>query len=535
MSFFYELKNHFKNDHLCDWFEMHSTRYKKDKTSQFHMSLKKEKSEYLKKITDIFNFKYPHLILKNQNNDQMNHHMENNHQYIFLNSNLYSSKYNLYVSPHIIIHRDIFKEIFNEVIEEDLPNYIVIDILYNIISYNSDKTDLLNNGNMIYYKCKIALAIDCLQYSEKDFGFFLAKEYRHKNETLVKKKTIGKFPIYKDYYNDIKEGIKWLKKLHKNYKEWSIYPQPSVLELYPNMNIKDSEWNLEKNKLANKIKEITLIWNISYEKRNSLILENNITQWNNPFLYNHYDLKNNLPSEIKKQMIHINNQSEIDIYPRKIKNSRFLSYLNHTNKIILDIESIVYLDENESYFEKIENKDKPKICIIGTIHQKDQNPIFKDFTISYLNNEEEKRIIIHWLQYLKNISIDDTIYIYHWGNAEKLYIKYMKEKYPDLLFPSIELIDLCFYCKQEPIIIRDCFGYGLKEIANKLYEYNKIKTIWEEDLSGLDAVYYLLEYSKKSEENNIPIKRYEEIKKIIEYNKIDCLVLYEIIQFLRIL
>ena len=108
----------------------------------------------------------------------------------------------------------------------------------------------------------------------------------------------------------------------------------------------------------------------------------------------------------------------------------------------------------------------------------------------------------------------------------------MKEKYPDLLFPSIELIDLCFYCKQEPIIIRDCFGYGLKEIANKLYEYNKIKTIWEEDLSGLDAVYYLLEYSKKSEENNIPIKRYEEIKKIIEYNKIDCLVLYEIIQFL---
>jgi len=535
MTFFYELKNHFKNDNLCDWFELHHSQYKKDKSSQFHMNLIKEKSEYVTKITDIFNFKYHHLVLRNQNNEQINYHMENNHRYIFLNSKLYSQKYQIYVSPHIIIHRDIFKEIFSEVIEEDLPKYVVFDILYNIISYNSDKTDILNNGNMIYYKCKISLAIDCLQYSDKIYGFFLAKEYRHKNKILSKKKTIGKFPIYDDYYSDIKEGINWLKRLHKKYKQWSIYPEPSVIELYPNMNNKESEWFSEKSKLANKIKEITMIWNISYEKRNSLILENNIKKWDNPILCNYYDLKNNLPSTIKKQMIHINNQSVVDISPRKIKDNQFLSYLNHTNKIILDIESVVYLDENESYFNKIENKEKPKICIIGVIHQVNNEPIFKDFTISYLNNIEEKRIINHWIQYLKKISKSDKIYIYHWGNAEKCYIEYMMDKYPDITFPSIELIDICFYFKQEPIIIRGCFGYGLKEIANKLYEYSKINTIWREDMNGLDAIYYLLEYSKKSEVDNIPIKRYPEIKKIVEYNKMDCLVLYEIIQFIQTL
>ena len=41
----------------------------------------------------------------------------------------------------------------------------------------------------------------------------------------------------------------------------NLNPQPSIDELYPNMNYKENEWTNEKKTLAELIKEITLVWN----------------------------------------------------------------------------------------------------------------------------------------------------------------------------------------------------------------------------------------------------------------------------------
>ena len=38
---------------------------------------------------------------------------------------------------------------------------------------------------------------------------------------------------------------------------------------------------------------------------------------------------------------------------------------------------------------------------------------------------------------------------------EKVYIDYMKIKYPNLEYPEFELVDLLYYFKLEPINIRD--------------------------------------------------------------------------------
>lgn len=530
-DFFCKLKNHFKNDHLCDWFEYHQKSFKKDKTSLFLDNLIQEKKEYSQKILDIFLFKYPQYILQNQDTNQMKHHINYNNKYIFLNTTLYSEKYKIYLKPDIIIHKDIFKEIFNEIDTIDLPQYIIFDILYVILNFNSDKTDLLNNSNLYYYKCKISLAYKCLNLNSK-YGYLLGKEYKYKDKILPKKKYIGKFPIYSEYFDDISDGINWLKKLKKNYMKWKIFPEPSEIELYPNMNCKDTQWNNEKNKLATKIKEITLLWNISYEKRCSLILNNNIKTWDDPYLLSHYELKNHLPSEIKHKMIHINNQNDINIIPRKIKNIDFLHILKTKNKIILDIESVNHLEENNSYFYNHSEDNKPKLCIIGTIYEKNKEIIYKDFTINYLTHKEEEKIISYFFNYLINIFKKEKIYIYHWGNAEKVYMKYMIDKYPDIKLPNYELIDLCYYFKKEPIIIKNCFNYGLKNISNTLYQLGYLKNVWEEDMNGLDAMYLLLEYSKKSEIKKIPLKRWTEIKKIVKYNYYDCYVLYDIINML---
>jgi hypothetical protein len=529
---FHQLKNHFKNDHLSDWFDLNDTNeYRKDKSTAFYLHLVTEKRKYIESMYDVFNFKYPHYVLRDLNQNQVEEYIGNNSKNIFLKPTLYSEKYDLSVQPDIIIHKDIFKEIFVHVDHEELPNYLVLDVLHLILHLSADKTDILNQGNIYYYKCKIALAISCLTHiTDHQYGFFLAKDYKHKDQFVNKKETIGRFRISPDYFDDIRDGVKWLKRLRQNHHSWVIHPKPSVIELYPNMNCHNSHWSSEKNHLGHLLQEITLVWNISYEKRCKLI-DQGITSWTDSRLFDAYELRNNLSTEIKQKMIHINQQTEIKISPRKIKNRDFISSLNQTNTMILDIESVAYFDENESYFnDQHAPNDKPKICIIGTITN---DGIFKDFTIPYLKNYEEKKIITHWISYLKKIFKEEKIYMYHWGNAEKVYLKYMKHKYSDLRFPDIELIDLCFYFKKEPIVIQGCFGYGLKEIAKYLYNHNLIEHHWKDDLNGLDAMHLLLQFAKKANENKIPMKRYSKIKEIVDYNDMDCRVVYDIVMYLR--
>ena len=68
----------------------------------------------------------------------------------------------------------------------------------------------------------------------------------------------------------------------------------------------------------------------------------------------------------------------------------------------------------------------------------------------------------------------------------------------------------------------------------KLHKYHckLIKTTWEENDNGLDSMLQFKDICK-AHTKNIPLKRYLGIKEIIDYNRIDCQVLYEIVELLR--
>ena len=531
MSFlFHEFKNFINRDPLSDWFDIiNDNNYKKDNPNKFKLKIQKEKEIYKHKIIEMF--QHEKNFYQELNHKEIIEKINNNEKLIIYHGNLYHKQYNTYIKPDLIIHKDFFLKYFPE-IKVEVPDYLILDILFKILHFNSDKTDLLNQGNIYYHKCKMFLASDSLGF--KDYGYFLGKEYRHKNNNLVKQETIGHFPFLDEYKKSIQESIHWLQKLKKNYKEWTLLPTPSIKELYPNMNRKDGDWTNEKIKLAEEIKEITHIWNISFNKR-CILLDKGISTWDDPILlsniYN-YTIKENKRKYIQGKIIHINSQETINIEPRKIKKYEFLQKIkNQDNSIILDIESVIHID-GETLDDHIDcDESTPKISIIGTILNKDTY-IYKDFTIRYLTNEEEKKTIDYWLNYL-NHNFKDTIKVYHWGNAEKVYLKYMKDKYPDLKYPNFEMIDILNYFKNEPITIKGCFGYGLKEIVKQLYNLKLIENIWIDDTDGLDAIIEIINKSQLAKENNIPIKRYIEIKKIIYYNYMDCRVIIDILKLLR--
>lgn len=532
---FHQCKNFIMNDALSDWFQKmqnKSSPFEEDKENLFQTEINKQKEEYHSIFLSYFkDRKIP--LYESIENTQVRDIIKQKEKCVIYQGELYHSDYKIYVKPDLIIHKDIFLEIFNEVNIDDLPEYCIFDILYKIVNFSADKSDILNQGNIYYHKCKLFVANQCLYKSQKQ-GFFFAKEYRHKEKTLVKKQTIGHFNLSSDLKQSVSDAIRWLHKLNKYYDEWIIYPKPSCIELYPNLNTKNGSWNIEKKRLGELIKEITLVWNISYQQR-CILLEKGITQWDDPLLISKiypYKIKDNQRKMIQNKMITINSQNELKISPRKIKKKEFISILkNQENSIILDIESIIDLQEKETYFDDNINVEKPRICIIGTIINK-EDYLFKDFTIKYCSNKEEKIIIQYWLSYLTK-QFNGIIKVYHWGNAEKVYIDYMKKKYPDLNYPDFEMIDLLTHFKNEPITIKGCFGYGLKEIVNQLYNLELIENKWTDDTNGLDAMIQLMKTSEEAEIKNIPMKRFVEIKKLIYYNYMDCRVIVDILKMLE--
>ena len=66
-----------------------------------------------------------------------------------------------------------------------------------------------------------------------------------------------------------------------------------------------------------------------------------------------------------------------------------------------------------------------------------------------------------------------------------------------------------------------------------MYKHGFIKTTWTDTDNGLDAMIRFKQICELNEGKKLPLKRYTDIKEIVNYNKIDCLVLTEILQFLR--
>jgi hypothetical protein len=531
---FHHLKHFIMDDPLCDYLDLHKETHVSREVSSFTKDLAKSKQIYLHKFKAQLQALHP--VQSFIGHSEVRRCLRDKERVLLFQPTLFHPRYKVYVKPDLLMHRDIFHQIFTEV-THPVPEYVAVDILYKILHFNADQSDLLNQGSLRYHKCKMAYVSMCLTEmgcTHINEGYVFGKEYRHKGLPLVKKQCIGYVPLSSDYKVDIQRAVTWIHRLTRNHHTWVLFPQPSVRELYPNMNHKNEVWQHEKQGIAEVLKEITLVWSITLKQRNHL-MEKGITEWDDPLLLGKiypYQVKDNHRHTIQDKMIHLNQQEEIKISPRKIKDREFRDILlNQTNSIILDIESVIQLDEKESYFEETPPTESPTICIIGTILNEDMFR-FKDFTIKFLTLDEEETIIRHWCHYLTKYFKGAPIKVYHWGHAEVTYVNYMKQTYPDIPFPTLEMIDLLHYFRKEPITIKGCFGYGLKEIVNTLYNLDLIESQWEGDLSGLDALQEIMRTSEIAKIQNVPIKRFAEIRKIIYYNYIDCRVLVDLLGLL---
>ena len=136
------------------------------------------------------------------------------------------------------------------------------------------------------------------------------------------------------------KAVKWYRNVMKHGRRWTITP-PSRPELYPNMCVDSHEWNHYKQKLAEELGEISMIWNCGVKQRRNAF-QHNIKSWRNKNCNSKtLGIKQGTHrANVIDQIISINrNRNSPDILPEKIT-SNFQNWKQENNReLYVDFET----------------------------------------------------------------------------------------------------------------------------------------------------------------------------------------------------
>ena len=419
-----------------------------------------------------------------------------------------------------------------------------------------------------------------------NIGFVLGKKYKYtfnKNQIVKnsfdcvgvidfdKEKSKG---IYWD--NIIGSSVEWIKDLRTNWKDFSLNPINRD-ELYPNMkNIYNKNWYGIKKNVAHTNKELSLLWYCGLPNREKAwtkgiksYMDINLT----PEIlgFNKSDSKYNIIHTMLKLLHNDKKNFILD------KKNNFMNWQKKTQwEFYIDFETynsdnIMYDEANE--WDNIYNSNqKIYMCGISWINTNTNKFDHRTFIINYteingLKNEFDKNLTnstnskelnnndIKWsecvycfneLELIKKIKdfilefkpikmklneFFNKTRLIHWSSAEPiLYNKKINEYGLDKLEFKLNWYDLLnvFKYPEHPIIIKECFGFGLKNIVKKLNEFCEINIVWSDLDDGLLSSFIARDiYDNKNNNSN------KDMYDIIKYNLIDCKAMMVLVEWMR--
>jgi len=410
-------------------------------------------------------------------------------------------------------------------------HYVVIDIKYSTLPLRSDQRHILNSGNYPAYKAQLWIynqAISRIQGYLPRYSFIMGRrcKYTTKGDSNIEYNCLTKLGVVdfegvdKDYEHRTKKAIQWVRDISHNGREWIIDP-PSRPELYPNMCVDSGIWNKEKENIADRLGDITSIWNCGVNNRNFALL-NGIKSWRDPYCTSSNIGMNGKKAPIVDKILSINRQNKDKIWPKRLKTD--ISKIGE--EMFVDFET---LSDVFSDFSNLPNQTPMgMIFMIGVGFIENGRWVYKSFTCTKPTYEEEYRIMNEFSELVKKRN-NPQLHYWHaeksfWNSAESRQINLDNCKY-------FQWTDLCSLFKSEPIVLKGCFKFGLKSIAKTMREHKMITSSNNSDCdSGMTATVKAWGCYQKTDK---PFDS-KELKDIEKYNEFDCRVLWDIIEYLRI-
>jgi hypothetical protein len=549
-----KIKNYLLKDPLIDWLSYYKiydinnkpnkNRKKQETTDNFLEYIFNEGKNYEKYIMD--NLKSQYEIKTVCKNDEFYgiDKFEETKQLMNIGTNiiyqgmLYNYKNKTFGIPDLLIRSDFINKMFENTIpiEEELVNnkfyYIVVDIKSSTIQLDCKGHHILNSNNLIIYKGQLliyTLALSEIFNFKINKAFILGKRFSwiSNNIKYVENNPFKKLGLidYKNidfhYYELIDNALLWINNVKTFGKNWKVLPKPSKKELYPNMkNSKDNGYRKVKTQIANELSELTSLWYVSVKNRENAH-NNNIFSWKDKRCSSQILEIKNKRGEILDKIMEINRSDTDIIYPPKIN---------------YDINNWKVIEENtlEFYIDYETNcTDYTNYIFMIGVGFYNAKWEFKNFTMVQLNEECQEDIFKEFWDYINNILLKynkTTSRFIHWTKAEPISYNKSIDKFK---LPTKNFIDLYDVFINEPIVIKGALNFSLKEIAKACYNLGLIESIWPKNTlcsNGSDALLYSIQLYKSGRK----IRKTNKILcDIINYNEIDCKVLFEIITYLR--
>ena len=438
-------------------------------------------------------------------------------------------------------------------------HYRVVDVKFTTLKFNASNTQLQNGKlSQKMYKAQLAIynkALGRLQGYEPPVAYLLGRKcsYTSKGEKHETEHSLVRLaPVYlsgvdNEFYQHANDGADWYRRVIREGKDWSVYPEPTNPEIWPNCtNDQNYPWENAVSEIATKVKELTKIWQIGLKNRqqaHSL----DIFKWDDSrFKPNIVGINGEKRAKTIQDIIDINKDSTLDkVFPKKIKND-ISGWKNKPNlEFFVDFETVTDIDDDFSNFPY--RGGNSLIFMIGCGYEKsDGNWDMEVFTSKHLTIEEEIKIVDKWINYMRKITDQilgkgaDIPNVYHWTHAEKTFLKKAIANRKSISpkdfdeWPSIPWSDFCEVARATPLVVKGAFGFGLKAIAKNLYKHKLIETSWGDGpTDGLGAMVGAWYCNKESKVTGKSMRDMRYMSEIEEYNIVDCKVMWEIINYLR--
>jgi len=534
-----ELKHVVNDNHLLDWLNQHGIKkgYKQDinKQNTFLMNMGHIfEDKIVKLLQDRLNIKFPqigksHLDAINETKFYQTVELLKANVPVIYQGVLHNTSNNTYGMPDLIIRSDIINDLTDipslteeEIYMNDRPYYIIVDIKMMTLNLSVDNIHILNNPKIKSYKSQMAIyneALNNILGVRSPFAFLLGRRWKSREQSDdTSFNRLGRID-FDGRDNEILEitnnGIIQLKEIKSEDAEnWEIGEKDYF---YPNMKSNkdwDYPWVSAKKEIAKDIDEITEVYYCGVKNRN-MALEVGVNKWSDPRCTAELmGIGGNKIAPLVNKFLDVNRSGIANLEFNRNSIWRKKSY----RECYIDFEFINGI-EIEDFNNLPTAKTNNMIYMIGIYYTDDgTNYKFEQLTARDLTLPSEFELIDKFNSKIMEINPER---LFHWGNAEPMnYRKSCVRHNVNII--NLNWIDFCKIMKDELIIIPSMFGFGLKEVAKAMFDSGLILNYWETELNGSSAML--------STRNAYGTKPHL-LKRIEDYNREDCVIMFDVIDY----
>ena len=245
-----------------------------------------------------------------------------------------------------------------------------------------------------------------------------------------------------------------------------------------------------------------------------------------------------------QQFLEVNTGTGPLILPRRVEQDRDIWHSTPALELYVDFEFC--MDLNDDFSKLPEKGGQPLIFMIGCGHMENGEWQFGCWVTDQLSEDEELHIIREWIEHMTAVrdridpvNLQPRIYHWSWAEPGQLETNYnsARNRHGDQAdWPD----DLGFYdflrevMQKERVVVKDTWGFGLKDVAKAMRKHGMIDTDWgDSQVDGLGAMVGAWHCDEVARRKGTSMADEPLMKEIIEYNEVDCRVMMEIIRYLR--